>query len=63
MTGKFPVIGFIKDPTGVAALYLGKRQGKELCLYGKGRNRMESHYVQPNPQGSRHRRESKEQAD
>ena len=28
--GKFPVVGFIKDPTGVAALYLGKREGKEL---------------------------------
>jgi bifunctional non-homologous end joining protein LigD len=29
-TGKFPVIGFVKDPTGVAALYLGKREGKDL---------------------------------
>jgi hypothetical protein len=27
--GKFPVIGFVKDPTGVATLYLGKRDGKE----------------------------------
>jgi bifunctional non-homologous end joining protein LigD len=35
MTGKFPVIGFIKDPTGVAALYLGKREGKELVYMGK----------------------------
>jgi ATP-dependent DNA ligase len=26
--GKFPVIGFVKDPTGVAALYLEKREGK-----------------------------------
>ena len=33
--GKFPVIGFVKDPTGVAALYLGKRQGKELVYMGK----------------------------
>ena len=32
--GKFPVIGFIKDPTGVAALYLGKREGKELVYMG-----------------------------
>ena len=31
--GKFPVIGFIKDPTGVAALYLGKREG--LVYMGK----------------------------
>jgi bifunctional non-homologous end joining protein LigD len=35
MKGKFPVIGFIKDPTGVAALYLGKKQGKELVYMGK----------------------------
>jgi bifunctional non-homologous end joining protein LigD len=27
---RFPVVGFIKDPGGVAALYLGKREGKEL---------------------------------
>jgi bifunctional non-homologous end joining protein LigD len=33
--GKFPVIGFIKDPTGVTALYLGKREGKELVYMGK----------------------------
>jgi bifunctional non-homologous end joining protein LigD len=32
---KFPVIGFIKDPTGVAALYLGKREGKDLVYMGK----------------------------
>ncbi len=34
-TGKFPVVGFIKDPTGVAALYLGKKEGKELVYMGK----------------------------
>jgi len=33
--GKFPVIGFVKDPTGVAALYLGKREGKHLIYMGK----------------------------
>ena len=33
--GKFPVIGFVKDTTGVAALYLGKREGKELLYMGK----------------------------
>jgi bifunctional non-homologous end joining protein LigD len=32
---KFPVIGFVKDPTGVAALYLGKREGKDLVYMGK----------------------------
>ncbi|MET4177586.1 ATP-dependent DNA ligase [Bradyrhizobium sp. LA6.1] len=34
-TGKFPVIGFVKDPTGVAALYLGKREEKDLVYMGK----------------------------
>ncbi|WP_245309694.1 hypothetical protein [Bradyrhizobium jicamae] len=33
--GKFPVVGFIKDPSGVAALYLGRREGKELRYMGK----------------------------
>jgi bifunctional non-homologous end joining protein LigD len=33
--GKFPVIGFVKDPSGVAALYLGKRLGKDLIYMGK----------------------------
>jgi len=32
---KFPVIGFVKDPTGVAALYLGKKEGKDLVYMGK----------------------------
>jgi bifunctional non-homologous end joining protein LigD len=32
---KFPVVGFVKDPAGVAALYLGKREGKELVYMGK----------------------------
>ncbi|MCK1497887.1 non-homologous end-joining DNA ligase [Bradyrhizobium sp. 188] len=32
---KFPVVGFIKDPSGVAALYLGKKEGKELVYMGK----------------------------
>jgi bifunctional non-homologous end joining protein LigD len=35
MKGKFPVIGFIKDPSGVAALYLGKREGEDLVYMGK----------------------------
>jgi bifunctional non-homologous end joining protein LigD len=33
--GSFPVIGFVKDPTGVAALYLGRREGKDLVYMGK----------------------------
>ncbi|WP_426615775.1 non-homologous end-joining DNA ligase [Bradyrhizobium sp. McL0616] len=33
--GKFPVVGFAKDPSGVAALCLGKREGKDLVYMGK----------------------------
>jgi len=33
--GKFPIIGFVKDPSGLAALYLGKREGKDLVYMGK----------------------------
>ncbi|QOZ67169.1 non-homologous end-joining DNA ligase [Bradyrhizobium arachidis] len=33
--GKFPVVGFIKDPSGVAALYLGRQEGNELRYMGK----------------------------
>jgi ATP-dependent DNA ligase len=33
--GKFPVVSFVKDPTGVAALYLGQREGKDLRYIGK----------------------------
>jgi ATP-dependent DNA ligase len=35
--GKFSVIGFVKDLTGVAALYRGKREGKDLVYMGKDR--------------------------
>ncbi|WP_342712764.1 hypothetical protein AAFG13_17370 [Bradyrhizobium sp. B124] len=33
--GEFPVVGFIKDPAGVAALYLGRREGNDLVYMGK----------------------------
>jgi bifunctional non-homologous end joining protein LigD len=32
---RFPIVGFVKDPTGVAALYLGKREGEDLVYMGK----------------------------
>jgi bifunctional non-homologous end joining protein LigD len=32
---KFPVVGFIKDPTGVAALYLGKEEAGQFRYVGK----------------------------
>jgi bifunctional non-homologous end joining protein LigD len=33
--GKFPVIGFVRDPTGVAALHLARREGNDLVYSGK----------------------------
>ena len=33
--GKFLVVGFVKDPTGVAALHLGRHEGKDLVYAGK----------------------------
>lgn len=33
--GKFPIVGFVKDPGAVAALYLGKREGKRFTYAGK----------------------------
>jgi hypothetical protein len=33
--GKIPVIGFVKDPTGVAALCLGKMEGDNEVYMGK----------------------------
>ena len=52
--GKFPVIGFVKDPTGVAALYLGKREGKDWSIWARSA-RVVSHGLQPNPQAARYR--------
>ena len=47
--GEFPVVGFIKDPSGVAAL---KEGGKGPRLCGQGRHGLESHYLGANPQGA-----------
>lgn len=33
--GKFQVVGFVKDPTGVAAPYLGKQEGKSSSTSGR----------------------------
>jgi bifunctional non-homologous end joining protein LigD len=32
---RFPIVGFIPDVGGIAALYLGKQEGKELVYAGK----------------------------
>jgi bifunctional non-homologous end joining protein LigD len=33
--GRFPIVGFIPDVGGISALYLGKREGRELIYAGK----------------------------
>ena len=33
--GKFPIVGFVKDPAGVAALHLAKREAKDFVYVGK----------------------------
>ena len=56
------MVGFIKDPTGVAALYLGKQEGDDLLYMGKHEHLL--HAVQPrldtNPLAMRQRRETVE---
>ena len=32
---KFPIVGFVKDPAGVAALPLAKRERKDFVYVGK----------------------------
>ena len=51
--GQIPVVGFVKDPTGVAALYLGKQEGKELVYMGRW-GRDGPHRLRQNPQTARH---------
>jgi bifunctional non-homologous end joining protein LigD len=48
--GKFPVVGFVKDATGVAVLHLGRAGRKGLGLLGQGRNGLVPDRVQPDPQ-------------
>src|SRR6476620_5663163 len=52
--GKFPVIGFVKDPTGVAALYLGKKEGKDLVYMGKVGTGWSPHGLKSDPQATRY---------
>jgi bifunctional non-homologous end joining protein LigD len=32
---KFPIVGFVEDLDGVAAMHLAKRQGKDFVFVGK----------------------------
>src|SRR5260370_37821834 len=37
---KFSVVGFVKDASGVAGLYLGKQEGKDLVYHRQGWHRL-----------------------
>jgi bifunctional non-homologous end joining protein LigD len=38
----FPIVGFVEDPAGIAALHLARREGKDLVYVGKGFTRKSS---------------------
>jgi hypothetical protein len=46
-------VGFVKDPSGVAALYLGKQEGKDL-VHGQGWDRLVSHCFQSDQEAAQH---------
>src|SRR6516162_7276010 len=39
---KFPIVGFVKDPAGLAALHLAKREWKDFVYVGKSRHALQS---------------------
>jgi len=47
---KVPIVGFVKDPAGVAALNLSKREGKDFRLCRQSRHRLQSKIINGNPQ-------------
>src|SRR5258706_13223600 len=51
---KFPVVGFVKDASGVAGLYLGKQEGKDLVYHRQGWHRLVSNRFPPNPEKSQY---------
>jgi hypothetical protein len=62
-TGKFAVIGFDKDPTGVAALHLGKARRQRPSLHRQGRHRLVPHRLEPDPKAAQYGGEPEIQAD
>jgi hypothetical protein len=60
---KFPVVGFVKDPSGVAALYLGKQEGQGAGLHGQGWDWMVAHRLQPDQEAARYSGQPEVEAD
>ena len=47
---KFPIVGFVKDPAGVAALPLAKRERKDFVKCRQSRHRLQSKIINGIPQ-------------
>ena len=47
---KFPIVGFVKDSAGLAALHLAKREWKDFVYVGKSRHALQSKIINGNPQ-------------
>ena len=60
---KFPVVGFVKDPTGVAALHLGRKDGKDLVYMGKVGTGWSRTCLERDPEATRHRRQPQIETD
>jgi ATP-dependent DNA ligase len=59
--GSFPVVGFVKNPTGVAALYLGRRDERPR-LHGQSRDRLVADCLKPDQKAARYGSEPEIQA-
>jgi bifunctional non-homologous end joining protein LigD len=46
----FPIVGFVKDPAGVAALHVARREWKDFVYVRKSRHRLQSKIINGNPQ-------------
>ena len=57
--GKFPVIGFVKDPTGVAALVSREEGRQRPRLHGEGRDWMDADGFESDQEATRHSRKPK----
>jgi bifunctional non-homologous end joining protein LigD len=60
--GKFPIIGFIKDPSGVAALYLGKQEGMNSFIWERWAQAGLAR-LKPNQKAARHSGQPEVKAD
>jgi bifunctional non-homologous end joining protein LigD len=60
--GKFPIIGFVKDPARRRGPLSGKERGQRTSIYGQGRHGLVPNRIEPDPEATRHRRQSEIEA-